>query len=375
MKTLLARAWLPLVATIAAMLLVGLWAALQRVGWALPDLRTGLATIHGPLMVGGVMGTLISLERAVALAGQRVRWPCGAPVCCGLGGILLVLTGDTPLAKGCILAGSAFLLLAMALIYRRHPASFTLIMLIGAGCWLAGNALWLVGQPVYQVVHTWIAFLVLTIAGERLELSRITRLTARAKTLFNAALALFLVGVAITVLNLDVGLRVAGAGEIVLGLWLLRYDIARKTVRKPGLPRFAAVCLLAGYAWLTVGGALGIWYGAVYAGFSYDALLHAVLLGFVFSMVFGHAPIIFPALSGHAITFHPAAYSYVLLLHLSLALRETGDWTGWLPGRMWGGLLNVAAVLLFIGLMVYFVLHHVPSRNTEAPLQQPFSTP
>jgi hypothetical protein len=374
MKTIIARTWLLLAAAIALMLLAGLWAALQRLGWALPTLRTGLAAIHGPLMVGGVMGTLISLERAVALAGAgktRIRWPYAAPVCSGLGGILLVLAGDTPFAKVCVLAGSACLLLAMGLIYRRHPASFTLIMLVGAGCWLAGNALWLAGQPVYQVVHFWIAFLVLTIAGERVELSRITRLTARAKTLFNGAFVLFLAGVALTVPDLNAGVRLAGAGKIALGLWLLRYDIARKTVHKPGLPRFAAVCLLAGYAWLTVGGALGMCYGAVYAGFSYDALLHAVLLGFVFSMVFGHAPIIFPALTGRAIAFHPAAYSYVILLHLSLALREVGDWTGWLPGRMWGGLLNVTAVLLFLGIMIYSVV----STNVHTTFQHPFSTP
>jgi hypothetical protein len=371
MKTITSRAWLPLVGAIAVMLLAALWAALQRVGWTLPILRTGLAAIHGPLMVGGVMGTLISLERAVALAGQgKARWPYAAPVCSGLGGILLVSIGDTPFAKGCIVAGSAVLVLAMGLIYRRHAASFTLTMLIGAGCWLAGNVLWLAGQPVYQVVHTWIAFLVLTIAGERLELSRITRLTDRAKLLFNAGLVLFLVGVAITILNLNVGVRVVGAGEIALGLWLLRYDIARKTVYKPGLPRFAAICLLAGYVWLTVGGALGIYYGAVYAGYPYDALLHAILLGFVFSMVFGHAPIIFPALSGRAITFYPAAYSYVILLHLSLALREIGDWTGWLPGRMWGGMLNVAAALLFVGVMAYSVMHRQPAANTNATLQQ-----
>jgi len=39
----------------------------------------------------------------------------------------------------------------------------------------------------------------------------------------------------------------------------------------------------------------------------YDAFLHAVLLGFVFAMIFGHAPIIFPAVLGIRIPFAAAS--------------------------------------------------------------------
>ena len=41
-------------------------------------------------------------------------------------------------------------------------------MALGALLWLVGNAGWLVGWPVPQVVPWWSGFLVLTIAGERL---------------------------------------------------------------------------------------------------------------------------------------------------------------------------------------------------------------
>jgi hypothetical protein len=44
---------------------------------------------------------------------------------------------------------------------------------IGAVAWLAGNLLWLSGWLVAQIVLWWVAFLILTIAGERLELGRI----------------------------------------------------------------------------------------------------------------------------------------------------------------------------------------------------------
>jgi hypothetical protein len=135
---------------------------------------------------------------------------------------------------------------------------------------------------------------------------------------------------------------------VTLALWLLRNDLARRTVRKSGLTRFMAVCLLAGYGWLGMGGGLAIFFGSVSAGFRYDAILHAVYVGFVISMIFGHAPIIFPAIIGRAMPYQAVFYTHLVLLHLSLLLRVMGDLAAWLPARQWGGLLNVVALLLFL---------------------------
>lgn len=365
-KTLLLR--LPLIALVALGMLLGLWAAAQRIGWQLPNVNGTLVSIHGPLMIGGVLGTLISLERAAALTaldGAKARWAYAAPVFSGFGGLLLIVSGATRPAMLLITLSSVALGAIFVTVLRRHSALHTLVMAVGAGCWLVGNLLWFYGQPVYQVLHWWIGFLVLTIVSERLELSRVTRLSANSKRLFALAVGVYLSGVLLTTFALDVGVRWAGAGGIALAAWLLRYDIARYTVRKTGLTRFIAACLLAGYVWLGVGGILGIAFGAVYAGFAYDALLHAVLLGFVFSMIFGHAPIIIPALTGRSVPYRPLFYSYLVLLHLSLALRIFGDLSAWLPGRMWGGLLNIFAVLIFFGVTVYTA---VTARETPALL-------
>ena len=51
-------------------LLTGLWAGIARMGWFLPVPNSQFVVIHGPLMVVGFLGTLIGLERAVALQ----RW-------------------------------------------------------------------------------------------------------------------------------------------------------------------------------------------------------------------------------------------------------------------------------------------------------------
>jgi len=132
----------------------------------------------------------------------------------------------------------------------------------------------------------------------------------------------------------------------------LVYDVARRTIRQSGLTRFIAVCLLSGYIWLGAGGGLALVNGGVMAGPHYDALLHAIFLGFVFAMIFGHAPIIFPSVLKIPITFQLAFYAPLILLHLSLLLRVVGDLTLWMPGRQWGGMVNVLTLLAFMGGMV-----------------------
>jgi len=78
-----------------------------------------------------------------------------------------------------------------------------------------------------------------------------------------------------------------------------------------------------------------------------------VFVGFVFAMIFGHAPIIFPAILGQPIRFHPSFYLHLGLLHLSLALRIWGDLALQAEWHRWGGLLNEVAVLLFLGMTVF----------------------
>jgi hypothetical protein len=119
-------------------------------------------------------------------------------------------------------------------------------------------------------------------------------------------------------------------------------------VRQTGLTRFIAVCLLSGYFWLALGGAVIAAAGLAPGSAAYDAALHALLLGFVFSMVFGHAPIIFPAVLRVNVAYHPLFYAPLLLLHASLALRLAGDATGQFGWTRWGGLLSALALLAFI---------------------------
>jgi len=327
-------------------LVTALWGGLVRLGWNLPPLRLTLPAAHGPLMVSGFLGTLIAVERAVAL---RRGWTYLGPLLTGLGALALIAGVPGPVAPLLMTLGSLGLVAVFVVIIRRQTALFTIVMGLGAVTWFIGNGLWLAGRSIPSVALWWAGFLVLTIAGERLELSRVRRLTRGSQISFLAAVVLFVLGLVLTIQVPDVGVRLASAGLVALALWLLHHDIARRTVHQTGLTRFIAVCLLAGYVWLGIGGVLGLLFGGdLVAGPHYDAMLHTLFLGFVFSMIFGHAPIILPAVMRVPVSFHPRFYAHLGLLHFSLLLRVAGDLAGWPSGRRWGGLLNVAALLLFL---------------------------
>jgi len=334
---------LPLMALGMLALLTALWGGLVRLGWRWPLPWPTFSIAHGPLMVCGFLGTLIGVERAVALG---VFWPYAAPLLTAVG-TLALLTGLP--APPLMTLGSLGLVAIFVVIMRRQCALATATMALGALLWLVGNAGWLVGWPVPQVVPWWSGFLVLTIAGERLELSHLLRLSVLHHGLFLLAVSIFLAGLLLLALGWASGGYVTGVGMVALAWWLLQYDMARRTIRQTGLTRFIAVCLLSGYAWLGVGGALTWRFAGILAGPYYDAMLHTVFVGFVFAMIFGHAPIILPAILGRTTSpYQPALYVPLLLLHASLLLRVLGDLIGWWPGRQWGGLLNALAVLLFL---------------------------
>ncbi len=193
------------------------------------------------------------------------------------------------------------------------------------------------------------AFLVLTIAGERLELNRLLRQTPAVRRTFIAGVVTIAAGLASLAPWPAVGIRVVAAGFLVMTWWLARYDLARRTIRQTGVTRLMAVSLLAGYAWLGVGATLAAIEGAARSGPWYDAALYAIFLGFVMSMVFAHAPVILPAVLGVRLDYHPSFYAHVLLLHASVLVRLTGDLVADLGRwRAWGALLNAIGLLVFL---------------------------
>jgi hypothetical protein len=338
-------AWwrLPLLVFGFVALFVGTGAGLARLGWPMPEVAAGHAALHGPLMVCGFFGVVISLERAVAIGSA---WAYAAPLIVGLGTAAL-LHGAGGATAWLYLAASAWLLAASLHLLWRQREGFMLVIVLGAVSWCVGTALWALGEPVHHIVGWWIAFLVLTIAGERLELSRFLPPSRVAKRVF--ALVVVALLAALMAWPMAWAPHAFGLALVALAAWLLKQDIARRTVRQQGLTRFIAVCLLSGYFWLAVGGAVIAVAGLAPGSPAYDAALHALLLGFVFSMVFGHAPIIFPAVLRVPVPYHRMFYMPLILLHASLVLRAGGAAANAPDAMRWGALGSALTLLAFIG--------------------------
>ncbi|MCC6378816.1 MAG: hypothetical protein IT519_08380 [Burkholderiales bacterium] len=335
---------LPLLILGFAGLVVGVGAGLARLGVTVPAAAASAAALHGPLMIGAFLGTVIALERAVALGRP---WAYAGPLLAGAGGVVAIL-GAPGAGAWLLLAGSVALTAASVAIFVRQRALFTATLAAGAACWCAGNALWAAGAAAHEVVAWWLAFPVLTIAGERLELSRFLPPSPAARRVFVAIVSVMAVALAG---GATAGWSAAtlGAALVALALWLGKQDIARRTVRGAGLTRYIAVCLLSGYAWLAVGGAVVVAAGSLAPGTrAYDVAVHALALGFVFAMIFGHAPVIFPAVLRVKMRYTPAFYAPLALLHLSLAVRVAGDVADRLDWLRAGALGNAAAIALFI---------------------------
>ncbi|OYY39806.1 MAG: hypothetical protein B7X65_09435 [Polaromonas sp. 39-63-25] len=362
-----------LLAGVALSLLAGITGGLLRAGVALPALPDATwpgqaALAHAALMICGFLGTVIGIERAVAV---KLRAAFLAPLASGAGGALLLLGQPGP-GAWLIVAAAAIFTAVNIVIVRRQRAAHTWLLLVAAGAWLAGNLLFATGQGSVATLPWWFAFLVMTIAAERLEMTRLMRRRPAAELSLQAVLAALLAGAAWSALAPVAGGLLYGTALTLLALWLAVFDIARHTVRAHGLSRYMAVCLLGGYAWLAVA---GVAWAATALGLPLrDAALHALGLGFIVSMMMGHAPVILPAIARVKLQFGAFFYVPLAVLHLSLLLRLVAGMAGD-PLHSTGALLNAAAIALFAatiaGAAVAWRIQHggpdaPPTRKTSS---------
>src|SRR5262249_54434103 len=233
----------------AVALVFGLQTGLARLGIAFPGATPVAADLHGALMICGFFGTLISLERAVALGAW---WAYGAPAVSAAGALVL-LAGSPAAAAACFLAAGLLLTFDSLMVVARQRALFTIMLAVAAACWGVGTLTWLMSGGLADAVGWWLAFLVLTIAAGRLELSRPLAPPPLSQARFAGAVLLILAGAWRGEFAGESAL-LTGTGLLATTAWLVRHDIAMRTVRMAGQARFAAVCMICGYVWLAIAG-------------------------------------------------------------------------------------------------------------------------
>jgi hypothetical protein len=330
----------------AAALVAGVLGGIARLGPA-PALLVAVEH-HGALMVAGFLGTVIAIERAVALARP---WAYAAPALTGLGTVAW-LTGIEAAGRGLWIAGSIVFVAASGAIVTRQRASHTVLLLIAAAAWAFGNVLFAMHGTAASVLPWWFTFLVLTIAAERLEMTRLMKRAPRAATQLHAAVGALLASALLSTWRFE-GVVPFGLALVAIAAWLLAYDLARRTLRTSGFSRFAAVALLAGYAWLAVSGLA--WAAAPFVEGLDDIALHALALGFVFSMIFAHAPLVIPVIARARLAYTPAFYVPLALLHASVAWRAAAVFIG--GSQLYVAALgNATAIALFVAILVASLL-------------------
>ena len=352
---------------VALALLAGISGGLARLDVALPATADAAwlsraALAHAALMICGFLGTVIGIERAVAV---KLRAAFVAPFVTGLGAACLLFGYSAAGAWLGVLAAAAFCAVNLVVLQRQR-AAHTALLLVGALAWLIGNLLFAAGQDSTAVLPWWFAFLLLTIAAERLEMTRLMRRRPGAQGSLYAILSALLMGAGLSALSPVSGGVMFGTALALLALWLIGFDIARRTVFAHGLSRYMALCLLGGYGWLALAGVA--WTATALGWPARDAALHALGLGFIVSMMMGHAPVILPAVARVKLQFGLFFYVPLAALHLSLIVRLGFGLSGG-PLRAAGATLNAAAIALFaatvVGAAVAWRIQHGAASATQ----------
>lgn len=247
----------------------------------------GTAANHGLLMVGGFLGTLISLERAMVM---KHRLWLAVPSMSGLSMLVILFLEWSTFGKSMLLASSIGLIVIMYLQSVRHPEIYQYVMSVGAVSWMLGNFMLLYTDLLPSAVPWWIGFILFTIVGERLELSKFLPTPKMAKNALVWLLAFFFVGMWLPFHGL--GNWLMGASVIFISFWLLHYDMAKIASKKENQFKYIGVGLRIGYIWLTLHGIILCFMES--HAMHYDLYLHTFFLGFTFSMIWTHAPIILP---------------------------------------------------------------------------------
>jgi hypothetical protein len=347
-------------------MLAGVDAALLLLGLSAPVSAPRLGDVHGMLMVVGFLGTLIALERAVAL---RQAWGYAAPGLLGAGALTLLAPaggGADTLGKILLVDGAVAFIGVYVALFRRNRDDVVLVELLGAVLMAIATLLWL-RAPIPYLLPWLVGFVVLTITAERVELARLSMPATGGRTLVLFASALTS-GLVLTLVWADLGARLVGAVLVGLVLWLVRHDVARRTVRATGLPRFSAAALLGGYVWLLVAAVAWLTSGAQASGAAYDLVVHSVFLGFAVSMVMAHAPVILPAVLRRPLPYRSMLWIPLALMHAGLVLRILAgdlrdDETLW----RFGSVVNVVALLLFFLLAAVSAALGPPKRPARRP--------
>lgn len=290
---------------------------------------------HGELVVFGFLAPLILTERYLGATGFSLNPSIRAMPFLVVAGALLKLfgwLGGMAILNilGSVAIAAAVLLYIYLLLSIGKQSAQSLpfhYMILGAVVLLAGALINITRSPVVNPAFTLflISFPILTVLGERVELSRFLSPRAYRRAQWGLWIAVIAsVLLLLRILITDDGYLVA-VWAALLGItaaFLLGPELTLVRLGQTGLHRYLGRHIIIAYIWLFLGLAI---LAAVRENYPlYDAGSHALAIGFVITMIMAHAPVIVPVILSRNVVEERLAYYPVILLTVSVIMRVGG---------------------------------------------------
>ena len=330
--------------------ITGIWKIALTRGFLLPAIPEFWPP-HGHLMVGGFLAGVIMFERMIALRIKSLIW---VPYAYMFSAILLH-TGFTAIrvihfaALGGWVLHRWFAYRAFHKMDKPLVESAAYITLSSALNYPGG----LTAGPVVALAA--LAFPAVTILVERLEMSLNFHKTAAKIALWMLIAWCALWNAAIWWNHLS--LTVLGAATLLVAIAAITQDRSLRISNAAGaLHRFLQRSLFVAYAWLILSAVLMMLSAHLPGAVVKDVLFHSMGLGFIFTMLLAHAPLILPAALGK-LPAQSAPVLPFLLFQFMTVLRITSDlnvarapvlwmWTGWITGA-----IHTLSFLVYVALL------------------------
>ncbi|MCI0447769.1 hypothetical protein L0152_31720 [bacterium] len=334
---------------------IGIWRIAVTRGFNLPPIPESWPA-HGEIMLGGFLASLIIFERMIALPIDSLIW---VPYVYATSA--LMLHSGHPFARGIHLAALAGWLLHRWIAYRKFHRwekplveSVAFITLTSALMYPGG----LPSRP--EVALQGLVFPIAVIAVERLEMSFLL------KKIGSRMVLLLLIGWC-SLWNLSTwrGIpnhSVMGGITLLLVALIAFYDTALRVSQKQsdGLHKFLRTALMLSYAWLFLGAVAMTASSKISSAIFKDVQFHLIGLGFIFTMILGHAPLI---LSSALSKLPPKKAPMIpfLVFQAATVLRILGDfallksvpfwqWSGWISG-----LIHAISFFVYVATLAFFI--------------------
>ena len=327
---------------------------------------TSLQYHHGELMVFAFLAPLILTERYLGAANFSLNRSIHVmPFLAAAGAVLKLLSWVTGVIVLNTIGSITIAVAVVIYVYLLYslgrqstqPLPFR-YMLLGALVLLAGTLINIsrspAGNPAFTLLL--ISFPILTILGERVELSRFLSPAIYRRAGWGFWVALVASAVLLFRILLVDNDYLVSVWAVLLAMMvvpLLRSELTLVRLGRKGLHLYLGRHLVVAYVWLFLGLLVLVIAREGYP--LYDAATHALAIGFVFTMIMAHAPVIIPVIFPRKIAEEKLGYYPLVLLTIGAGMRMVGYLLG-AGGVKIPALAGLSGIVVLLAIIAFGVM-------------------